>query len=234
MGPLHSGRRAYRRSMCFLIAAVGLLFVPPSDASEVDGGQLCQLAFAVPADPPTSAFTPVQQQPPMRPPETRGSGSPSNELLANDLLAPPREQEMKQLGSVLKALANPKTSGNTLTGLGEGRPFSLTRYSVLLGDVRAIVIHLQARELRARLAKFDGKAENAAWLNGRLGIMETCAPSRFDDRGGPIAFANAVNLVSKSRRDLQPFLFQSASQEGSGPQKGPSVGLQPTISEGRK
>jgi hypothetical protein len=142
---------------------------------------------------------------------------------------------MKQLGGVLKALANPKTSGSTLTALSEGHPFSLARYSVLLGDVRAIVIHLQAREARTRLAKFDGnKAENTAWLDGRLGIMETCAPARFADRGGSVAFDNAVTLVSKSRRDLQPFLFQSVSQKGSGPQKGASGGLQPQISEGRK
>lgn len=142
---------------------------------------------------------------------------------------------MKQLGAVLKGLANPKTSGSTLTALGEGRPFSLARYSVLLGDVRAIVIHLQAREVRTRLTKFDGnKAEHTAWLDGRLGIMETCAPARFADRGGSVAFDNAVALVGKSRRDLQPFLFQSASQEGSGPQKGVSVGPQPTISGSRK
>jgi hypothetical protein len=230
MGALQSGRHTYRRSTLLLIAAGGLLFVPPSDASEVDHPQLCQVALAESTNLPTPVFTPVQQQTPTKPPEASGSGSPPNELLA-----PPREQEMKQLGGVLKALANPKTSGSTLTALGEGRPFSLARYSVLLGDVRAIVIHLQARELRTRLAKFDGnKAENTAWLDGRLGIMETCAPARFTDRGGSVAFDKAVTLVSKSRRDLQPFLFQSASQEDTGPQKGASGGLRPTISEGRK
>jgi hypothetical protein len=230
MGALQRGRHSYRRSMLVLIAAVGLLSVRPSDAIEVDRPQLCQVALAESTNPPAPIFTPVQQQTPTKPPETSGSGS-----LSNELLAPPREQEMKQLGGVLKALANPKTSGSTLTALSEGHPFSLARYSVLLGDVRAIVIHLQAREARTRLAKFDGnKAENTAWLDGRLGIMETCAPARFADRGGSVAFDNAVTLVSKSRRDLQPFLFQSVSQKGSGPQKGASGGLQPPISEGRK
>ncbi|MGC4095713.1 MAG: hypothetical protein QM706_01240 [Nitrospira sp.] len=230
MGALHSRRYISWQSTLVLIVAVGLLSVRPSDANDMDRPQLCQLTLAEPITPPMPALTPAQLRPPVRPPETHGSAS-----LSNELLAPPREQEMKQLGSVLKALANPKTSGSTLATLGEGRPFSLARYSVLLNDVRAIVLHLQARELRSRLATFDGnKTENTAWLDGRLGIMETCAPARFDDRGGTVAFDHAVNLVSKSRRELQPLLFQSASQEETGPQKGAPGRLQPIPSGSHK
>jgi len=134
-----------------------------------------------------------------------------------ELLRPPQEEELKQFIGVLKALANPDTSASTLAALNGGRPLSLNRFAVLMGDVRAIEIHLQAQELRSRLEKSDRvSAETRAWIEPKLAVMETCAPARFAERGGSKAYQDAVSLVQKWRHDLQPWLFQAPSTPQAG------------------
>jgi hypothetical protein len=152
--------------------------------------------------------------------ETR---QPSHETARSspaELLLPPQEQELRELSGVLKALANPDTSASTLAALNGGQPFSLNRFAVLMGDVRAIEIHLQAQELRSRLEKADRmSSETRTWIEPRLAVMENCASARFAERGGSQTYQDAVSLVQKWRHDLQPFVFQASSV----PQRGPAT-----------
>jgi len=125
-------------------------------------------------------------------------------------LRPPDEKELEALASVLEALASPDKSTAALTALGQGRPFSLERFGVLVADVRSVVVQLHARELRARLVR--GKeldAETREQLDRDLKVMEGCAPGRFQSRGGSVVFDLVVTLVGKHRARLEPQLFQA-------------------------
>jgi hypothetical protein len=188
------------------IAALGLFLHQPAGAVEFP--ESCEFTAAPrPILMAMAAASNVQREP-VTPQATR---DPPRERppTAPELLRPPQEQELKQLGGVIKALATPEKSASTLVALGEGRPFTLDRYLVLLGDVRSILIYIQAGELRGRLDKNDSiKGDTRAWIEPGLQIMETCAPARFVNRGGNESFQRLVEVMRKWRTELQPLVFQ--------------------------
>ena len=170
------------------------------------------LTQARPAAPQQTTQRPPVEQAPANPPKT----------LPSEALRPPQDGELTDLGGVLKAMANADTAPATLAGLQAGKPFSLERYVVLVADVRSIVVLLDARELRARLnASKDVNAETRAAINQNVSVIEGCAPSRFENRGGSAVFEQVTALVQKHRAQLQPFAFQAATPQDSAPVTAP-------------
>ncbi len=208
-----------RRTIAISIAAVAyLLSQPVISAETVPGGVSCEfngfgsdlLSFA--------ALGPAA----MASLEAAGRSTarkPSGQSAAfSEVLLPPKDPEFKQLRDVFKALAQPGKSPSIFASLDKGQPFSLNRFAVLTGDVRSILIYLEAQELRTQLGKGDRvSAGTRAWIEPKLAIMETCAPARFSGRGDLKAFQNTVSLVKKWRLELLPFVFQVAPEPKSAP-----------------
>ncbi len=136
-----------------------------------------------------------------------------------DALRPPQEEELKQLGGVLRGLAQASTAQLTMAALGKGQPFTLERFGVLIADVRSIVIMSNAQALReqaARSTKVD--PETRLWIEQRVQVLETCAPARFQARGGPVVLTLVTALVAKYQSQLEPFIFQSPEPAVPAPQ----------------
>jgi len=130
-----------------------------------------------------------------------------------DALRPPQDEELQQLGGVLQGLAHAGTAQATMAALGKGQPFTMERFGVLLADARSIVIRSNAQALReqaARSTKVD--PETRRWIEQRVQVLETCAPARFQGRGGPAVLKQVTALVAKHQSQLEPFLFQSPEQ----------------------
>jgi hypothetical protein len=170
---------------------------------------LCGVVEARAQDP--AQRPPPQEQPANEPPSNAQQLPPPEKPRPPEVARPPQEQEIKELGSVLSALASAETSGPALKALAEGRPFSLERFAAVLGDVRSIVTHLHARALLDRLGEAKGvEAETRRWIEHNARVMEDCAPSRFESRGGLATYRQVLAAVSKHRSQLEPFLFQEA------------------------
>jgi hypothetical protein len=205
------------RTMAISIAAVAHFVSQPAAAGEPLQGPDCQiigadhqllLALGPGAEEKRETAAESHTREPFR----------ESAPLPAELLLPPQEQELRQLGGVLKSLGHPDSSAGTLVALDRGQPFSLNRFAVLMGDVRAILIYLQAQELRSRLEKADQiSSDTRTWIEPKLAIMESCAPARFAGRGGSKTYQDAVSLVQKWRQDLQPFAFQASSVPRAGP-----------------
>lgn len=152
------------------------------------------------------------QSPAQRPPQEQKvpESKPPVEGQSKDPLRPPQEKELRDLAAVLKSIARAETSGPAIAALGEGRPFSVERFGVLVADVRSILVQQHARELRVRLER-SGKvdAPTRAWIDANVGVMEGCAPGRFENRGGPTVFHPVAALVVKHRAELEPYLFEA-------------------------
>jgi hypothetical protein len=196
-------------------AAFGILAqssVLLSDSSTSDiGGCTVLVAQARP-----SPQQQPEQRPAQRPPVEQPSGGAPK--APSDALRAPQEKELTDLGGVLKAMASAETAPATLAALRAGKPFSFERFGVLVADVRSIVVLLDARELRARLSKNkEVNAETRPGIDQSVGVMEGCAPGRFENRGGPTVFEQVTALVQKHRSQLEPFLFQSVAPQDATP-----------------
>lgn len=157
----------------------------------------------------TQTQSPAQQSPQQQPPDAQQR--PPARPPATDVAAPPRDKELADLAGVLKALSAPETAGAAFAGLGEGRPFTLQRLAVLIGDVRSIMSAGDARALRERAGQSKTVAsETRLWIDQNARAVEDCGPSRFEGRGGPIAFEQASAVVAKHRSALADLVFAQA------------------------
>lgn len=141
-----------------------------------------------------------------------------SEPIRSEALQPPREQEIKDLAGVLRALASAETSAPALAALGEGRPFPLGRFALLLDDVRTVVAQVHARELLDRVSQSKGlEVETVRWIENHARVMEGCASARFETRGGAPVYEQVRAIVGRHRGQLEPYLFQDHEQQGSQP-----------------
>ena len=201
LGP---GRLGLSALVCAACAHAALATAAPAAAPE-SAVEAC--AFLADDPKPTPAQTPAQRPPQeQRVPESK---LPS-EGKSPDALRPPQEEELQDLAALLKSLSKAETSGPAIAALGEGRPFSVERFGVLVADARSILVQQHARELRVRLER-SGKvdASTRAWIDANVGVMEGCAPGRFENRGGPTVFQPVAAIVVKLRGELEPYLFQA-------------------------
>ncbi len=219
---LLSSRVFRRRSHRPLVAAAALGILTQSavvlsESSTSDVGGCTVLVAQAQTSPPQQP----EQQPAQRPPVEQPAGGPPK--APPDALRAPEEKELTDLGGVLKAMASAETAPATLAALRAGKPFSFERFGVLVADVRSIVVLLDARELRARLSKNkELNADTRPGLDQNVGVMEGCAPGRFENRGGPIVFEQVTALVQKHRSQLEPFLFQSVAPQDATPATPPN------------
>jgi len=208
---LHRSHRALGAVAVLVVLAPGGAILAVSSSTDLGD---CAV-FVTQARPPATQQT--AQRPPVEQP-------PANQTktLPSEVLRPPQEKELTDLGGVLKAIANPETAPATLASLQAGKPFSLERYVVLVADVRSIVVLLDARDLRARLnASKDVNAETKAAINQNISVIEGCAPGRFENRGGAPVFEQVTALVQKHRAQLQPLAFQAAAPRDAAPAAAP-------------
>jgi hypothetical protein len=158
------------------------------------------------------------EQKPVEPSPASNEPRPPKGPAAPEVLQPPREHEIEELGRVLKALAGTKTSGPALAALGEGRPFTVERFAVLLADARSIVTQLHARELLAHFGESkDLAAETRQWIERTARTAEDCASSRFENRGGAPVHAQVLAVVGKHRGQLETLLFEGAQSQAPEP-----------------
>jgi hypothetical protein len=126
---------------------------------------------------------------------------------------PPREREVEELVGLLKALADPKGSEAALVAMAKGQPFSLTRYALVLADVRSVVTQIHSTELLAETERAkDMGSETRTWIEHTAKAIDACSKSRFATRGGAAAYERTRAAVTKYRSQLEPLLFQAVAQ----------------------
>jgi hypothetical protein len=122
-------------------------------------------------------------------------------------LRPATDGDVRNLILVLGALKSEKTAASTLKDLAAGRPFTNGRFSVLLGDAKAVFLGAHADDLRPAASKMPPDMKK--WFEGSLDLMEGCGPRRFDARGGPSAYDRYKVLVLKNRVQLEPLILNA-------------------------
>jgi hypothetical protein len=144
----------------------------------------------------------------------RSAEAAARPLLSEEERRPPTEGDVRELMRVLEALRREKTAGAAVKGLAEGRPFSKSRFAVLIGDMRAVLLGLHARDMRARGGIDAMPAETRNWLDAGLGAMQDCGRDRFDTRGGAAAFDRAQSVILKYRNRLEPLVLEAVPRGG--------------------
>lgn len=125
-------------------------------------------------------------------------------------LAPPNDGDVRSMARLLETIADPERAPAAIAALAGGEPFSLPRFSIVLEDVRSVLIGLHARESLDILGNTPGVPDDLrAWMESSFQSMMLCPPTRFSDRGGIDAYQSTLSIVQSHRRNLEPFLFQA-------------------------